>query len=181
MLRRHPLPKRWLMTDERLGDALLDIAAVLPPGSGIVFRHYSLALPERRALFDRVCSIAGDALLLLAGPDALAAKWGADGSHNRDDARRGEGWRSAPVHSFEELSAAEKAGADLVFLSPLFETRSHPGAAALGPARFAEIARATRLPVIALGGMNESRGREAEALGAYGWAGIDAFAARPMR
>lgn len=181
MRRRHPLPKRWLMTDERLGMALLDIAAGLPPGSGIVFRHYSLVLPERRALFDRVRAAAGDTVLLLAGSDALAAEWGADGSHNRDSERWGAGWRSAPIHSLDELRAAEAAGADLVFLSPLFETRSHPDAAPLGPARFAAIARQTELPVIALGGMNEARGREAEAFGAYGWAGIGAFAARPMR
>ncbi|SMF63660.1 thiamine-phosphate diphosphorylase [Allosphingosinicella indica] len=169
------------MTDERLGGALLEIVASLPPGSGIVFRHYSLAPVERRTLFDRVRAAAGDAVLLLAGPDALAAEWGADGSHNRDSQRRGEGWRSAPVHALEDLRAAEAAGADFVFLSPLFATRSHPGAAPLGPERFAEIAREAEQPVIALGGMNEDRGREAEALGAYGWAGIDAFAARPMR
>jgi thiamine-phosphate pyrophosphorylase len=39
--------------------------------------------------------------------------------------------------------------------------------------RFTWLARQTRLPVIALGGMNERRARGLE--GAYGWAAIDAW------
>ena len=52
------------MTDERLGDGLLDAVARLPEGTGVVFRHYSLAESARRALFDRVRG-AHDGLLLL--------------------------------------------------------------------------------------------------------------------
>jgi thiamine-phosphate pyrophosphorylase len=46
------------------------------------------------------------------------------------------------------------AGAGLVFLSPVFATASHPGAAALGPARWVRMARFARLPVAALGGID---------------------------
>ena len=42
-------PSRWLMTDERMGDRLTPTLLALPPGSGVVFRHYSLAERERRA------------------------------------------------------------------------------------------------------------------------------------
>jgi thiamine-phosphate pyrophosphorylase len=83
--------------------------------------------------------------------------------------------RSAPAHDLAEIRAAERAGADFVFLSPVFPTRSHPGAEPLGPHRFAALACATRLPVIALGGMDEKRVRGLR--GAYGWAGIDAWTA----
>ena len=41
---------------------------------------------------------------------------------------------------------------------------------------FAWLARRTPLPVIALGGMNAPRGRRLASFGAYGWAGIDAWA-----
>jgi thiamine-phosphate pyrophosphorylase len=72
-----------------------------------------------------------------------------------------------------EIRAAEAGGAALVFLSPVFATRSHPEAQPLGPDGFDALARQTRLPVIALGGMDEAR---AEGLAeAYGWAGIDAW------
>jgi thiamine-phosphate pyrophosphorylase len=172
MTARHPLPRRWLMTDERLGDGLMAAVARLPNGAGIVFRHYRAA--ARRASFDRVAAAARERgiLVLLAGPADEAEIWGADGSHGRGP---GRGLRSAPAHDLPEIRAAEAAGADLVFLSPVFETRSHPGAPALGPEGFARLVAATRLPVIALGGMDEKR---FAALGCgYGWAGIGAWSA----
>lgn len=175
MRARQPLPDTWLMTDERLGARLFEAISRLPPHrSGIVFRHYSLPPAERRALFRRVKRIARrrGLLLLLAGPWTEAKAWGADGSHGRGPAR---GLRSAPVHDLAEVRAAERAGADFLFLSPVYATRSHPGAEPLGEAGFAALARSTRLPVIALGGMDEERAKSLEALGAYGWAAVDAW------
>jgi thiamine-phosphate pyrophosphorylase len=174
MHRRQPLPRFWLMTDERQGDGLWRAIERLPRGAGIVFRHHSLPTAERRALFEAVKrrTRRRDFLLLLAGPPELARVWGADGSHGRG---RGNGLRSAPAHSLREIRAAERAGADLVFLSPLFPTRTHPGGRALGRLRFAELARRTRLPVIALGGVDGSKAAGLRTLGAYGWAGIDAW------
>lgn len=169
MSARQPLPRLWLMTDERLGGGLLDAVARLPAGAGIVFRHYSLDDVARRNLFERVRA-AHPGLLLLAGPAGRAARWGADGSHGRGP---GRGLRSASVHSHAEIRAAEHDGAALLFLSPVYATRSHPDARTLGLAKFGWLARRTPLPVIALGGMNPGRGRRLAAFGAYGWAGID--------
>ena len=162
-----PLPRLWLMTDERLGDRLPEAVARLPEAAGIVFRHYSLAEADRRSLFDRVRR-AGPGPVILAGPAEQALAWGADGSHGRH-----RGATTAPAHDLAEIRAAEAAGAALIFLSPVFPTRSHPGAAVLGPEGFAALARQTSLPVVALGGMDA--GRAATLAGAYGWAGIDAW------
>jgi len=172
MERRQPLPRLWLMTDERLGERLLPAVERLPTGAGIVFRHYGLSEPERRRLFDRVAPIARrrQLMLLLAGPADQALAWGADGSHGRG---HGAGLRSAPVHDLAEIRAAERDGAALLFLSPVFATRSHPEARPLGPARFNFLARRTDLPVIALGGMDDVRVRRVRE--AYGWGGIDAW------
>ena len=169
---RQPLPRRWLMTDERLGDGLFAAIDRLSADGGIVFRHYSLAAGRRRALFEAVRGHAGGRVLLLAGPAEAARAWGADGSHGRGP---GAGLRTAPAHDLAEIRAAEAAGAALVFLSPVFATRSHPDAPPLGAARFDALAAAARLPVVALGGMDESRFALLE--GAYGWAGIDAWTA----
>jgi thiamine-phosphate pyrophosphorylase len=171
MRARHAFPRIWLMTDERLGEGLFAALARLPAEGGIVFRHYSLAERERRALFDRVRA-AHPGLLLLAGPAEQAKAWGADGSHGRG---AGRGLRSAPVHSYAGIAAAERNGAKLLFLSPVFATRSHPGARPLGIARFAWLARRTTLPVIALGGVDAARAKRLASFGAYGWAGIDAW------
>ncbi len=166
---RQPLPRLWLMTDERLGDALLPTVERLPTDAGIVFRHHSLEPGARRTLFGRVREAAAGRLLLLAGP---AADWGAYGSHGRGPAT---GLRTAPAHDLAEIRAAEDAGAALIFLSPVFETRSHPGATTLGPAGFGALAGQTKLPVVALGGMNAQRFKALE--NAYGWAAIDAWTA----
>ena len=168
MHRRQSLPCLWLMTDERLGARLIPAIERLPRGAGIVFRHYSLPPPERRALWYQVRSAArGRGLTLIVAGQVLP---GADGSHNR----RGAGLRTWSAHDLREIRAAERAGADLIFLSPVYPTRSHPGAPALGAGRFALLAHQTRVPVIALGGMNAEKARRLG--GAYGWAGIDAWA-----
>jgi thiamine-phosphate pyrophosphorylase len=116
-------------------------------------------------------------MLVLAGDPIAAAPGHLRGRHSRGPHRAAPGLiRTAPVHDLPEIRAAEKAGADLLFLSPAFPTRSHPGAAALGPLRFLLLAGQARAPVIALGGMNAKRARK---LGGtiYGWAAIDAWSA----
>jgi thiamine-phosphate pyrophosphorylase len=57
-----------------------------------------------------------------------------------------------------------------VLLSPVFATRSHPGSTVLGAAKFRLLARQSRVPVIALGGMDSHR---AQQLGWHRWAAID--------
>jgi thiamine-phosphate pyrophosphorylase len=171
---RQSLPRLWLVTDERQGDELLPAIARLPEEAGILFRHYSLAAPERRTLLAAVRAAGGDRMLLLAGPAPLAAAWGADGWHGWGE---GEGLRSAPVHDLAEIRRAEDLGADLLFLAPVHPTRSHPDAPTLGVGRFAALAAATELPVIALGGLTPANAPELLARGAYGWAAVDAWLA----
>ncbi|HEY9553948.1 thiamine phosphate synthase [Allosphingosinicella sp.] len=178
MHRRQPLPHLWMMTDERQGETLWRALYRLPRGAGVVFRHHSLPPRDRRALFQRVRSITRSRglLLLLAGPPGRARLWGADGSHGLSGpGKSGVGLRSAPAHDLPEIRKAERSGADLIILSPVFPTRSHPGARSLGPVRFGLLARQTRLPVIALGGMDAKRARSLAGLGMHGWAAIDAW------
>lgn len=84
--------------------------------------------------------------------------------------------RVARVHSPRELRLALARQPELLFLSPLFGTRSHPSWRPLGPMRAAALVRLAKGPVLALGGMNERRYQQVRALGFAGWGGIDAFA-----
>lgn len=172
MRRRHPLPRIWLMTDERMGDRLWGAIERLPRGSGVVFRHYSLPLAERRALFDRVARQARrlGLVLVVAGKDRLGR---ADGSHNQP--RRHNGLATWSVHSRRELIAAQRQHADMIFVSPVFASRSNPNARSLGVVRLGLLIRSSRVPAIALGGMSQRRFRMLQRLGVHGWAGIDAF------
>lgn len=169
--RHPPIPRLWLMTDPRLGDALWDALERLPRGSGVIFRHYQLPLGERRALFARVSKVARrrGLLLLRAGPSPMRGEMGTHG-------RRGRGFTTWPVHSRREALAADRAGADALLVSPVFPTRSHPGAPVLGPVRFGLLVRGLDVPVIALGGMNANNARRLRSLGIHGWAAIDAWA-----
>ncbi|MES2339837.1 MAG: thiamine phosphate synthase [Pseudomonadota bacterium] len=169
MRRRHPVPRLWLMTDERMGDALWSALDRLPRGAGVVFRHYGLSQAERRALLARVTAIARRRGLIVLAAGGLDGK---DGAHNRRPRR---GLHSRSVHDRRELIAARRAGADLVFVSPVFATRSHSGGQTLGPVRLGLLIRGAERPVIALGGMTRLRARRLRCLPVHGWAGIDAW------
>lgn len=167
-------PRTWLMTDERLGDHLINAIEALPDGSGVVFRHYSLAPEERRTLAEHVATVCRSRGLPLAvATDVdLARAVGADLVHNPGRALNHFPFSRA-VHSLAEAEAAAAAKVSLVFVSPVFATRSHPVGKPLGPELAARIASAAQAPAIALGGMNAQR--FAQLQGFYGWAGIDAW------
>ena len=176
-------PAIWLMTDERQGDALWPALRRLPPGAGVVFRHYSLGASERRALFARVRRVtrARRLILVAARPARLG---GADGVHGT---AKGGSFRTWPAHDRRKAIAGARAGAALLFVSPVFPTRSHPGAPALGPRQAAAIGRGLGVGLVALGGMDARRFRAVRALGFQGWAAIDGLtppphaAAKPRR
>lgn len=176
-------PHEWLMTDERVGDLLWQAIDSLPDGkAGIVFRHYSLQTEDRAELGARVAAVCrGRGLALAIGRDVdLASSLRAELVHNPTgiDAVLPT---SRSAHSFEEAQAAWRRGAQLIFLSPIFATRSHPGLEPLPRTQAREIIAASPVPVIALGGMNRVRFRELQQLGFYGWAGIDAWIGAKIR
>ena len=172
-----PWPREWLMTDERIGDRLWKAIDALPEGgAGIVLRHYSLSAGERNRLARQVSDICGqrDLVLAVARDGELAADVGAQLVHN--PLARPNGLPiSRSAHSAEEAAAANRAGASLIFLSPMCETRSHPGRKAMAVDLARQIVAGSTVPVIALGGMNRARLAELADVGFYGWAGIDAW------
>lgn len=158
------------MTDERLGDGLWEALERLPRGGGVIFRHYRLPPADRRALFAKVAKVAyrRGLVLLRAGPERFRREAGVHG-------RRVRGLSTWPVHSRREAVAAIRAGADALLVSPVFPTRSHPGAPALGRVRFGLLTRGLGVPIIALGGMNARRAAALRPFGIHGWAAIDAW------
>lgn len=156
MTPRQSLPEQWLITDERMGSGLLPAIARLPRGAGILFRHHALAPGERARLLRRIRRLAASRGLMLVDEASGAA---------------------ARVHDASEIRAARARGAQLLFLSPLFPTRSHPGRPALPRMRAAALAKLAGRPLIALGGMDSRRYPEVRKLGFDGWAGLDAWTA----
>ena len=171
-----PWPREWLMTDERIGERLWDALGALPRGGGVVFRHYSLKIDERAVLARQVAERCRQRELVLAVANdvRLAEELGARLVHNpAGDA--GDLPISRSAHSMHEAKVAWGAGASLLFLSPIFATRSHPGAQPISRDEARAIVATCPVPVIALGGMTRARFEELRANGFYGWAGIDAW------
>ncbi|HEX8485145.1 thiamine phosphate synthase [Sphingomonas sp.] len=164
MRARNPVPKAWLMTDERLGDDLWAALARVPPGSGVVFRHLATPRGERLALFRRVRSVAvARRLVLVVAGERLP--WRAHHGGPRP--------ATAPAHDRREAVAGVRRGARALFVSPVFATRTHPGARGLGIMRARQIGLGLPLVAVALGGMDARRWRGLR--GFWGWAGIDAW------
>lgn len=173
------VPRIWLFTDQR-NDALLARAIRrLPRGSGIVFRHYHLRGESRRARFETVRKLARRRghRVFLAGSPAQARRWRADGVHGRRTRRSGAaGLRhSAPVHDAFEIRQANRVGADIFFLSPIFATRSHAGERPLAAVQVRRLAALCSGAVILLGGMDRNRYRARQNRLIHGWAAIDSL------
>ena len=174
MKRQPALPRLWLISDARNDARLEGALCALPRGSGFIFRHLHLPPAARRARFAALARLARTRgmVVVLAGTPAQARRWGADGAYGAAGrlTRGGAGLRLATAHSLRELAQARAAGADAALLSPVYPTRSHPGAPALGPVLWRALAHQSPLPVIALGGMSAHRSRT---LRCVRWAAID--------
>lgn len=176
---RQVSPELLLLTDERMGERLWPALERLPRGAGVIVRHYAMPADERRRLFGRVRAVARrrGLIVLLAGTPRDAIAWRADGVHGRSPHRRSARplvW-SAPCHDRKELMAALRRDRSLRLVSPVFPTRSHPGARALGPVRLGLLLGRERDGIVALGGMDRTRARRLAPLGVHRWAAIDAW------
>lgn len=176
---RKALPALLFFTDPvRIPDPEA-IAAQLPAGSAIVYRHFGAPDAEVRAL--RLKAIARErGLRLLIGQDiALAARIGAGGVHlperlayrARALKRAHPGWIvTSAAHS---LVAARRSGADAVVISTAFPSKSASARAALGPVRMAALVRAAGRPAYALGGVTKKTARRLVDVGLVGLAAVD--------
>jgi thiamine-phosphate pyrophosphorylase len=83
-------------------------------------------------------------------------------------------------HNLREAVEAERAGASYIFFGPVYET---PSKAQFGPPqgieRLAEVCGSVRIPVIAIGGMNEGNAAACLRAGAAGIAAIRLFQEAP--
>ena len=178
------LPALVLMTDdERLPDPLA-AAARLPRGSMVVVRARQSSHRAKLARALAPIAKARRLTLVIANDAALATRVRAQGLHlSEARAREAMHWRAlrpqwlitAAAHSLEACAVAKRAGADAVFLAPVFQTSSHPNRPGLGALRARLIARQARLPVYALGGIDARRAIQLSRAPFAGLAAIGAF------
>jgi thiamine-phosphate pyrophosphorylase len=141
-------------------------------------REKDLPAAERRALLARLVALGGKyGALVMAHEDVEAvAATGAGGVHlsaGGDPAaarrRLKRGLVGVSAHSAAEATAALRAGADYVTLSPIFLTDSKPGyGPALGLDGLARAVAGAPGPVVALGGITPANAAACMAAGADG-------------
>ncbi|WP_411819258.1 thiamine phosphate synthase [Hyphococcus formosus] len=157
------------------------IARILPKGAAVILRDYDL--PQRAALARRlsiICKARGISLLIAGNPD-LAIAVDASGVHRPRWSTLTKAdlpvrfLLTASCHNKNELTEAEKIGADLAILSPAFETRSHPDGNVLGARGFKAIAENASIPIIALGGVTAVNANQLTGPNVVGLAAIGAF------
>jgi thiamine-phosphate pyrophosphorylase len=160
--------------DRAAGGAALARAAV---------RLVALARPPEAAVFvsgrpDVAAAVGAQGVQLAAGdlsPEDARRVFAA-GDPSPTDARRvhAAGWIGRSVHGVDEAAAAVAEGADFLLVGNVYETPTHPGRPAAG-LDLVRAAAALGRPVIAIGGIDAERAREARAAGAYGVAAIRAL------
>lgn len=182
---RSRLPALALFTDDaRLIDPLPSIKA-LPRGSLVVLRERNGA--RRHALASAISRIARERRLvwIIADDPHLATEMHASGVHFPEAGfAQAAHWRvkrpywfiTSAAHSFAACARAARAGADAVFLAPVFATMSHPGQNFLGPLRVRMIAKRCTVPTYALGGIDVRTARRLAGASVGGLAAVGALA-----
>ncbi|MCU7834387.1 MAG: thiamine phosphate synthase [gamma proteobacterium symbiont of Taylorina sp.] len=117
-----------------------------------------------------------NAVLLLATSVDLFQQTNADGLHLNSRVLfeyekrpvSNEQLLSISCHTLEEMKQAEKLGADILLLSPVKATSSHPELEGIGWQKFSQMIQHVKCPVYALGGMKVTDRNDAIQAGAQG-------------
>jgi thiamine-phosphate pyrophosphorylase len=183
----------YLVTDSRLlGDrALLQIVSAAVDGGAKVVQYRdkdasTRCMVETAWAMVRLCREKGVCLLVNDRVDvALAVD--ADGVHvGQEDMPAGLARRligpdrllGVSVHDTAEINQAERDGADYVSLSPIFATPTKPDhQEPLGLDGIRRLAAASRLPVVAIGGIHRNNAAQVIRAGAVGICVVSAIIA----
>ncbi len=159
------LPPAFFLTDPQRTPDPETIAAWLPSGWGVIYRHFGADGREavaRRLL--KLCRKRG--IFFLIGADAaLAAKIGADGVHwPARMAGTSRKWRgrfeiqTMSGHFGDNPSHFRPFPINAILFSAVFPSRSTSAEDPIGALRFRKLVAALPYPVYALGGVNPDNG-----------------------
>ncbi len=179
---RLPHPPLLLVTDRRQARKPLVevVGAALAAGCRWVsVREKDLPEDDQIALVRMLLPMArrNGARLTLHGDAALAKAAGADGVHvsAHGDAAASRALLGpdkligVSIHTATEAAAVDPAIADYAIAGPAYETASKPGyGPEIGRKGLADLARSSRVPLVAIGGLNATRAAEVLAVGVSG-------------
>ena len=160
------LPSVIMITDHKAVPHPEEVIAQLPPHSYVIFRDYDIKnRAEIAAYIQKICK-KNNLLFGIANDENLARNLKADGLHlpeyrlSEIPRLKNEFFISVSCHSEASLKEAHFLFPDIAFLSPVFATSSHPesfndSSLTIGAKKFDQICKGIKLPLYALGGLNE--------------------------
>ncbi|WP_246050350.1 thiamine phosphate synthase [Asticcacaulis tiandongensis] len=183
---RADLPCLYFFTDPVRTPHPEDIAAHLPEGSAIVYRHFGdRHAPAHARVLHGLAKEKN--LYLLIGNDAeLALEVGAAGMHlSESHLKDAVNLRTlypalcltGACHKAEALKQTEITALDAIFVSPVFPSHSLSavGKPALGLKGIEEVCALSPVPVMGLGGITADNAHLLSQSGLSGFGAIDAF------
>lgn len=179
-MRKRDLPRVIFVTDCERAPHWAEIIAGLPASSAVIIRDYNHSEREAYArqivTFAKRCGVKA----LVAGDAVLARKVYADGFHMPEyqlcqsmPSRHGFSLVTAAAKSQKSRLRAATLGVDMVLCSPIFKTLSHSGAQGMGMHRLSRMIARSPVPVVALGGINDTTLKKLNGTGLAAFAAID--------
>lgn len=169
------------MTDPSRVPDVIKAAKAQPKGAAIIYRHFGKADKADEAQALRQTTFAKHQQLLIGNDPELAISIGADGVHFKRDPQLKAPmlWRQrCPnwIISMAGIKQGEYQGdlstLDALLISSVFKSQSPSAGVPIGIEKFKALANSLRVPVYALGGVNETTASKLLGTIAAGLAGI---------
>jgi len=170
------IPFIWYLTDDLKSKNQNLIINNLPKNSGIIIRKYDkkykykniknlVKISRKKSLFTLVAGNI-DQFQFIQGNHI--PKWLHKKSKNQKII-------SISIHGLKDIRKCINLKADIAFISPVFNTTSHVNKNFLGTVKLGLISRKFKIPIIALGGINEKNIKLLKSIPIHGCAGVDIF------
>ena len=193
MLLRLPQPCLCLVTDRTVGDSTTLVSRIAEAVAGgvdmIQLREKDLPGGRLLTLAESIQeAVGGQALLVINERVDVALAAGASGAQLSEEGLPVTAAREIAgkdfligrsVHSEGGAALAVAQGADFLVVGMMYASRSHPGAAPVGPGLVRRISANGPTPLIGIGGINESNISRVLEAGASGVAVITSILASP--
>ncbi len=149
---------------------------------GIIFRNYTNDVYKNKILKIKKFCKSNDRKFYLANNIKMAVNLNLDGVYipafNKNLCTRKYNFRKnflilGSAHNILEIREKEKQGVKILFLSPLFKTKTYKRS--LGLIRFNILSRLSKVKVIALGGITKKNFNKLKITNAQGFSGISYF------
>ena len=168
-------PYIWFLTDNNKIKYPLKVLKKLPKKSGVIIRNYS----NKKIVNKEISKWRSRRLLTILKAGKYSKTLYSDGIHYpqwlQSSLVKKNAIKSISVHSGKDIRKSINIRANLVFISPVFETTSHKNKKGLGIIRLGLLVKLFKIPVIALGGINNNNVSRLRSLPISGCAGIDIF------